>query len=246
MEQTIRISSNYQYGIKQLETFLVNNRNQLLERMKNSELMSFEKRRGSMIIDVVTSRQRKYLARVVPLVNNWENYAGGTSIQHLIKSGCPTKLFGLRNGEEQTILTIAHNFLDYGSQRGISDEDELCVQWSREVEGMRFAYDLDPIVGGVKGIGLALFNYMRMLSNSDALKPDVRIKAKLMELGFKVPKSDISILFLCEAIAEDLKLSLLELDQLLWFDYGSNFVDKGEGLLFLTPESNTWKTIDKL
>lgn len=246
MPNTIQMSPEYRTGIAELADFLKLNYGQLESRMGNSELTSYTNRRGSMVVDVVTSRQRKYEARVVPLVAKWESFAGGKSLDVLAGRGIPTKIFGLREGEEDTIREIASNFLRYGEIKGLDDENQLCARWATEVEDMRFTYELDPIVGSVKGIGLALFNYMRMLSGTDAIKPDVRVKKKLNEFGFKVPKNDISVMYLCELIANDLKISLLELDQLLWFNFQESNTDNGEGLLFLKPGSTSWRTIHKI
>lgn len=246
MSTIIRISEEYQRGMSSLAEFLKTNADKFRKRMAENELTSFTNRRGSMVLDVVSSRQRKYEQRVIPMVQKWEVFAEGSTLEKMVDKGCPAKIFGLRTGEEETIVQIASNFLEYGKLNGISDENVICSKWAEEVEDMRFAYDLDPVVGGVKGIGLALFNYMRMLSGSDTIKPDVRVKKKLEELGFKVPKSDISIMFLCESIAKDLGISMVELDQLLWFDFNQVEYDDGAGMLFFTKESQSWKTIDKL
>ncbi len=61
-----------------------------------------------------------------------------------------------------------------------------------------------------------------------------------------LPRSDISIMFLCESIAKDLGISMVELDQLLWFDFNQVEYDDGAGMVFLTKESQSWKTINKL
>ncbi len=229
-----------------LAEFLKTNADKFRRRMAENELTSFANRRGSMVLDVVSSRQRKYEQRVIPMVQKWEVFVEGSTLEKMVTKGCPAKIFGLRTGEEETIVQIASNFLEYGKLNSLEDENEICTKWAQEVEDMRFAYDLDPVVGGVKGIGLALFNYMRMLSGSETIKPDIRVKKKLEELGFKVPKSDISIMFLCESIAKDLDISMVELDQLLWFDFTQDDLDDGTGMLFYTNESQSWKTIDQL
>lgn len=246
MSKIIQLSPEYKQGLSELSDFLKTNYDQLCQRMLSNELTSFINRRGSMVVDVVTSRQRKYEARVVPLVAKWEKFAGGSSLEILSRQGIPTKTFGLRSEEEETITSIARNFLEFGKSLNIRDENEICARWANEVEDMRFAFELDPVVGSVKGIGLALFNYMRMLSGSDTIKPDVRVKKKLEQLGFHLPKNDISVMYLCEIIARDLKISLIELDQLLWFEFEQSPIDDGQGLLFLNPGSTSWKTADKL
>jgi hypothetical protein len=67
----------------------------------------------------------------------------------------------------------------------------------------------------VKGIGPALFAYMRMRSGADALKPDLRVARALRELGFPVPADQHAIIVVAHAAADDANISLLLLDQLL-------------------------------
>lgn len=95
-------------------------------------------------------------------------------------------------------------------------EDEGCRVWADGVQHLEHAPKLDPVVGGVPGIGPALFAYMRMRCGADALKPDLRVAAALRELGFGVPGDEHSILVIARAAAAELGVSLLVLDQLLW------------------------------
>ena len=71
-------------------------------------------------------------------------------------------------------------------------------------------------MGCVKGIGIALFAYMRMRSGADAIKPDVRVRKSLRSLGFVVPGDDHAVLVLAKAAAIEIGVSRLVLDQLLW------------------------------
>ena len=83
-------------------------------------------------------------------------------------------------------------------------------------EVLEHAPKLDPVVGGVPGIGPALFAYMRMRCGADALKPDLRVADALRNLGFESAGDPHSILVVARAAATELGVSLLVLDQLLW------------------------------
>jgi hypothetical protein len=167
-----------------------------------------------MVFDVVVSRQRKYTSVVLPRVEKWAA-AGDPSLARLAQSEVQADQFGLQRTEPVTLQTVAANLLAFCRDQGLS-EDEGCRAWADGVQDLEHAPKLDPIVGGVSGIGPALFAYMRMRCGSDALKPDLRVAGTLRELGFEVPGDEHSILVVARAAAAELGVSLLVLDQLLW------------------------------
>jgi len=89
------------------------------------------------------------------------------------------------------------------------------MQWAQGVAGLEHAPGLDPVAGSVTGIGPALFAYLRMRSGADALKPDLRVARALCKLGFHVPGGEHAILVVAHAVADEMAISLLVLDQLL-------------------------------
>jgi len=90
--------------------------------------------------------------------------------------------------------------------------------WAVGVAELEHAPDLDPYVGAVKGIGPALFAYIRMRCGADALKPDLRVYRALRSFGFKVPRDEHALLIVSAAAAAELGISRLVLDQMLWWD----------------------------
>jgi hypothetical protein len=172
-------------------------------------------RRGAMVFDVVASRQRKYQSVVVPRVAKWAATVDQPSLAVLSQTEVDAKEFGLQRTEPVTMQTVAINLLSFSQAEGLS-EDAGCRAWADGVQGLEHAPKLDPVVGGVSGIGPALFAYMRMRCGADALKPDLRVAGSLRELGFEVPGDEHSILVVARAAAAELGVSLLVLDQLLW------------------------------
>ncbi len=75
---------------------------------------------------------------------------------------------------------------------------------------------LDPYVGSVTGIGIALFCYLRMRSGADAIKPDVRVRKALEQFSFTIPAGGAALLAVSSVLAAELGVSRLVLDQLLW------------------------------
>lgn len=177
----------------------------------------YDGRRGSMILDVVLSRQRRYRERVLPLVTRWELDSEEHSLRWLATHEPDQKGYGLRFGESATTTALARNLVAFADEHGLGkDEDGACLRWAQGVAGLEQAPGLDPVAGSVTGIGPALFTYLRMRSGADALKPDLRVANALRKLGFDVPASQHAVLVVAHAAADETNLNLLVLDQLLW------------------------------
>ena len=68
----------------------------------------------------------------------------------------------------------------------------------------------------MRGIGPALFAYMRLRSGADTVKVDLRVIRRLRAAGLEVPDTT-SGLVLCQALAAELGIRTAELDKLLWW-----------------------------
>jgi hypothetical protein len=172
--------------------------------------------RGSMLLDVVASRQRSYEKRVLPLVEKWNSEPARRSLAYLADNGLVHNQWGLMAAESVTIRTLARNLVAFARAHEL-DEDVGCRRWAESVDQLQHAPKLDPVVGSTSGIGPALFAYLRMRSGSvNALKPDLRVRRALNMLGYHVPANDHAILIVARGVATELDTSLLALDQLLW------------------------------
>lgn len=96
------------------------------------------------------------------------------------------------------------------------DDETLVTDWANYAEPFGLAPRLDAWVGSVNGIGPALYAYLRMRSGGDGIKPDVRVRARLNQLGFVTPAGEVGLLLTAWAAAEELTVKRIELDQLLW------------------------------
>jgi hypothetical protein len=217
VESIYRSSERYRDDFSRVEAFWLANREWVAESLRTNPGSNYQGRRGSMVIDAICSRQRKYSSRVLPLVAKWESTNSEPTLAQLIESarGDLQKL-GLLESEPQTLVDVAKGFLKFGQERSIRDEDQIVKQWALEVQELRHFTKLDPYVGSVPGVGPALFAYMRMLSGVDALKVDLRVSKALRRLGTYVPADTTATLHLCELYAEDLGITLRELDRLLY------------------------------
>lgn len=175
--------------------------------------------RGSMVVDVIASRQRRYESRVFgQIVPAYEAAAPSPSLSEL--AGNPPRQLPLRPGEAETMSEVARGLLNFAQHLGLptNDEDALCLAWAESVGPIRLAPALDPYVGSVKGVGIALLAYLRMRSGASAIKPDSRVgnQLKLLETPLPVRPGGTEILLAAEALGELTGIDLLVLDQLLW------------------------------
>jgi hypothetical protein len=176
----------------------------------------YARQRGAMVVDVVASRQRNYQSKVRRIVDRWREEAEEPTLAWLAANPPYRARLGLMASEPETMRQVAENLVAFAHSRQL-DEEEGCLLWAKEVDGLEHAHGLDPVVGGVSGIGPALFAYMRMRCGGNAIKPDLRVRRELRRLGFVVPGGEHAILVVAKATAADLGVDLLVLDQLLWW-----------------------------
>ena len=177
----------------------------------NSESLAnkYQDNRGLMIVDCVASKRRKYNEYVVPiLLPKYILKAEDSSIKALAKTA-PTWMPIMKN-EPVIMQEVARKLLEYGSEKGIRDENELCKHWANNALAHKAILD-------IKGIGPALLQYLRMLSGANSIKIDVQVTNQLSNLGVPVEWfTPDGLLKVCENLAKEAECSLTELDQLLW------------------------------
>ena len=174
----------------------------------------YQGRRAAMVFEVVASRQRRYATRVLPMVVKFEQ-SRQASLESLARNG-PGDGYGLRVGEAETIRATAAGLLSYCARTGLGQEAGV-RRWAQQTAPFAHAPKLDPFVGCVSGIGPALFAYLRMRCGADAIKPDIRVRAGLNRAGFNLPNDEHAILIVASAVATELQIPLIVLDQLLWW-----------------------------
>jgi hypothetical protein len=174
--------------------------------------------RAAMVFDVVASHRRKYEPTVLNAVALFREAWPDLTLEELATDG-PREGFGLPSVRWTTIIEVAQGLVRCRASEadgGELDDDQLVHRFATATEPVRFAPRLDPFVGSVSGIGIALFSYLRMQSGADALKPDSRVRNQLSALGFPSPAGEAALMLVAVAAAEDVGLRRLELDQLLW------------------------------
>jgi hypothetical protein len=192
-------------------------------RVRAQEIRSnFRGQRGLMVLDVVLSRQRRYDSRVAPMLARWTAKVTGLGAQPTLAfvAEHPDSYveFAARTGEADTTAAVARSLLRYGSDHGLTEDNAICEAWASSTVGLEVAPRLDPYVGSIRGIGPALFAYARLLCGADTIKPDVRVLRQLRAHGIEVEAKDAVAAFLAaQAVAHELGIDVVELDQLLWY-----------------------------
>lgn len=175
----------------------------------------YRDRRGAMVFDVVASRQRRYRSRVQPMVTAFSDEPQARDLRRLAADG-PGPGWGLRAGEGETMQNVARGLIRYCDDHSLDIENGV-RNWAAATHELVEVHRLDPYVGEVKGIGPALFAYLRMRAGGDGIKPDIRVRRALNTLGFAPPAGDVALLRIAAAAASEVRVSLLQLDQLLWW-----------------------------
>jgi hypothetical protein len=198
---------NWNYAVEQVKRVLVSDKD--VKKKAQDYGLIYKNRRGLMVVDVVASRQRKYLEYVVPkLLPQYEAKAADLSLLSLAKKA-PIWM-PLRTGEAKVMQSVAKVLLDFGNRGRIKDENDICLAWAEDSSAHSDILD-------IKGIGPALLQYLRMRSGADSVKIDVRVMEELKNLRLPVDwfTSD-GLLQICTELAREASCSLVELDQVLW------------------------------
>jgi hypothetical protein len=198
---------NWNYAVEQVRRMLGSDKE--VKKKAQEYGLIYKNRRGLMVVDVVASKRRKYLEYVVPkLLPQYEAKAVDLSLLSLSKKA-PTWM-PLLTGEAKVMQSVAKVFLEYGNRSGIKDENAICLAWAEDPSAHSDILD-------IKGIGPALFQYLRMRSGADSLNIDVRVKEELKNLRLPIEWfTPDGLLQICSELAKEAGCSLLELDQVLW------------------------------
>jgi hypothetical protein len=177
--------------------------------------------RAAMVFDCVMSRRRRYESVVLPLVEEFRLTPNAASLRVLAERGPglagARRSYPFMRGDAEVIQRVASGLEGFREEHGL-DEEEAVRSWAEGAAPFERAHDAEPYVGSVKGIGIATFAYLRMRCGADAIKPDVRVRQALGSLLFPLGDgSDLALLCVAGAAAEELGVTRLQLDQLLWW-----------------------------
>ena len=178
-------------------------------------------------LDAVLSINRKYYKFVVPRIKYFmENYPEITTLKELYE--ILTREEGFNNywnynhkSREVTLRALVEKFLQIEQDYPAHSEMEAFRQWSRSVS----ASDYKKF--GVHGIGIATFQYLRLLLGASTVKPDVHIKRAVTEALNRKP-GDIETIVLFEKACEYIHVPAKIMDHSLWLRMAQNVNEEYE------------------
>ncbi len=171
------------------------------------------------VLDCVLSLNRRYDAFVLPRVKAFaQQYPEVTTLVHLsamfarypeIGQFCREALNYNDAKRERTIRGVVDYLLTIGPSYPGSSEWERLTAWAQKTR------PADAASIGVKGFGLAGFQYLRMLLGAQTTKPDIHIIRYVSEMVGRRLK-DWEALLLLEQAAAKAGLPLREVDGEIW------------------------------
>jgi hypothetical protein len=116
-----------------------------------------------------------------------------------------------------TISAVAGGLARYGDAHGLSEEN-AATAWGRATAGLDLVPHLDPYIGRMDGIGVALFYIHAHALRCRYARARCAVAHVLTSLGFDVGRGETtSVLVTATYAARAIGARLIELDQLLWY-----------------------------
>lgn len=177
-------------------------------------------------MDAVLSIRRKYYAFVVPRLEQFRNKNPEIRSLHtllmLIQSSGHEEFCNIWNYNHlvrvQLLESLIRRFITYNTENNFQNELEGMKDWAKR------SSPKDYRNFGVKGIGLATFQYLRMLLGVQTVKPDVHIKNSI-GIVLNRDVNDFEAIEFIEHASEKLGLPATVLDHNIWRYYA----DKSKG-----------------
>ncbi|MDT2565842.1 hypothetical protein [Enterococcus avium] len=175
-----------------------------------------------IILDAVLSKNRNYDKAKVWIKNfktEYENIKSLNDLEKMIEfEGAIKVTEKIKYKDVSRIIEIkdvAETFLDLKLKYNEQDDLKAMKKWAEETD---FTKKDDPIFK-IKGIGIATFQYLRILSGAQTCKPDVHIKNFLNDvLGRKIGKkiSEESAVRAVAQLAQSIDKDTRIVDNAIW------------------------------
>lgn len=188
-------------------------------------------------IDAVLSINRKYYKFVVPRITYFqENYGNITTLEQLSNLIKEKGIEGFsecwnykHNDRVETLEYLVNKLMEISKKYKGNTEIEKLKTWANET------LPTDYKKFNVKGIGLATYQYIRMMLGASTVKPDVHIKRTISNI-LNRNVSDIESINLFEQACKELKVDTATIDHNLWLLLANNTSN-----LSIEWKYNKWK-----
>lgn len=189
----------------------------------SNQLGSYENA-ALICIDAVLSINRKYYKFVVPRISYFqENYAEIDNLEKLLVLLEKEKILGFNKcwnynhiQRAEILYNLTRKMITIANEHKDLKELDALKLWARTTS------PIDYQTFNVEGIGLATFQYIRMMLGAKTIKPDVHIKRIITNvLNKKI--SDIYVITLFEKACNDLGMDIAEVEHNLWLNEASDY-----------------------
>ncbi|MEM0314298.1 MAG: hypothetical protein QXQ41_07100 [Candidatus Bathyarchaeia archaeon] len=171
-----------------------------------------------MIVDAAfTSIGLNYFTAVVPKVQEFR--------ERFVETGMIKRLRDLARADVDNLRSIWRNRRSWSIAKQIasrlstlSDDDRLAFRtWAAEAKLEKWREDM---IGGIRGVGLVTFQYLRMMGGIDTVMPDKIVKRVingiLQEAGLQPINDDMEFIVRAENIARLCGYRPIELCWMTW------------------------------
>jgi hypothetical protein len=125
---------------------------------------------------------------------------------------------------KRMFIELVDDFVEYKNRMGIVDDLEAMRHWAQNANPKDYGKGING--RKITCLGIANFQYLRMLCGVDAIKPDSHILKGIGEaLGYA--KKPLEAIRLIEKVSIQTGMSMLEIDQLLWVRFAVKIPDFG-------------------
>lgn len=178
-------------------------------------------------LDAVLSINRKYYSFVVPRIKYFEeNYPHICTLEQLASlihelgyEGFHVVWRYKHIARVRTLDSLVTKYMNYAKEIGEKDDLVAMRIWAQK------SSVVDYKNFGVYGIGLATFQYLRMMLGVSTVKPDVHIK-RAVRYALQRPVSDLEAICLIEKASEAMGLPTTLVDHNLWRHFASDIPRK--------------------
>jgi len=182
-----------------------------------------KERPGLILLAVILAAHRNYTKQVEPQINRIRqmNFNSFQDLKQRTKSFTDFALFcGMRDMEKYTIIVHLLAVIDeFKNNRGIVNDFDVMQNWTLRANCIKY---MEDIVCGIKGIGIATFQHLRMNFGANTVKPDQRVKEVLNREFRFCSNNEIDYISAVEYIAMVIQKSALYVDQ-VFVNYGSGY-----------------------
>jgi hypothetical protein len=186
--------------------------------LQSSVDVAWRRPAAQKVIDCVLSLNRRYDGFVVPRLEQFALlYPSVATVKDLFKLiesfDSPASFVGqvlnYRDPARASILFGVSGYLVGICEGSIGSEDDRLLAWARAAKPQEYR------AMGVKGFGLAGFQYLRMLFGANTTKPDVHI-IRFVRNAINRDVNSVQALALLEQAAAAADVSLRDFDTTVW------------------------------